>query len=233
MRQRLKQLWENSKNNPRKRKFISRLYNLVSRNKYFVQGNGNRINWNDALLMKITMDVIGDNNTIEIGKGCRISNTLIRVRGNGHRITLGENCSYQGGNLWVEDDHCVLKIGDGTTVVEAAIGVTEPGSKIEIGPECMFAHGIELRSGDSHSIINSSNGERINYAKDIRIGKHVWLAADVMVLKGVEIGDECVVASRSLVTKSFSANSLIGGSPAVLLRENITWDRKRFYKKAG
>lgn len=230
MRQWLKRLWDKAKKNPQRRKFISRIYNTISRNVFRISGKGNQINWDNALLTRVNLDVAGNENVIEVGHGCRISNTLIRVRGNGHRITLGENCTYQGGNIWVEDNNCMLIIGTGTTVVEAAIGVTEPGSKIEIGSECMFAHGIEIRSGDSHSIFDKANGERINFARNINIGRHVWLAADVMILKGVEIGDDCVVASRSLVTKSFAANSLIGGTPAALMRENITWDRQRVYR---
>lgn len=39
-----------------------------------------------------------------------------------------------------------------------------------------------------------------------------------MVLKGVEIGDYCVIASGSVVTKSVPANCLAGGAPARVIR---------------
>jgi len=184
-------------------------------------------------MLNITFDIIGDNNTIQFGEGCELSNTLVRIRGNNHRIVFGKGCAFHGGNIWLEDHDCALTIGDRTTVVEAVIGVTEPGSSITIGEECMFAHGIELRCGDSHSIIDLETGKRINYAKNIRIGRHVWLASAVMVLKGVEFGDDSVVASRALVTKSFPPNSLIGGFPAAVLKEKITWDRSRIDDRKG
>lgn len=209
--------------------FWAEIYNLLGRNKFYVSGAYNIIGKRDSIFLSTQIDVIGNDNHIEFGEGCRIAHTLIRVRGNHHHIVLGDHCSYQGGNMWLEDDHCTLEIGAYTTVVEAAISVTEPGSRIEIGPDCMFAHGIELRCGDAHSIIDNATGKRINYAKDIRLGRHVWLASDVMILKGVELGNDCIVASRALVTKSFPANTLIAGSPAKVLKENISWNRQRIY----
>jgi acetyltransferase-like isoleucine patch superfamily enzyme len=185
------------------------------------------------LLLQTRIDIVGADNTIQIGKGSSLSNTLIRIRGDHHRIIIGEGCSYQGGELWIEDESCTLSIGDHSTVVQAHIAVTEPGSTISIGKDCMFAHGIELRCGDSHSIIDLKSNQRINYAQDIHIGNHVWIATDVLILKGVEIGEDSVVASRALVTKSFPSNSLIAGSPASVLKEKITWDRKRIYSQGS
>jgi acetyltransferase-like isoleucine patch superfamily enzyme len=96
----------------------------------------------------------------------------------------------------------------------------------------MFANDIDLRTGDSHSIIDSLSSERINYAQDINIGNHVWVASHVSILKGVHISDNSVVATRAVVTKSFQENNiLIGGMPAKKIKENINWDRQRTYKK--
>ena len=45
------------------------------------------------------------------------------------------------------------------------------------------------------------------------------------ILKGVRIGNNSVVAYRSLITKSFEAdNLLIGGSPARIIQEHIDWE---------
>lgn len=229
MRNQIKNLWHASTRNHRMHIIWAKIYNLLGRNKFQLTGANNTLNLHDTLFLNSQIDLIGNDNHIEFGEGCRITNTLIRIRGDHHRIRLGDHCSYQGGNMWLEDDHCTLEIGANTTVVEAAISVTEPGSRIEIGPDCMLAHGIELRCGDAHSIIDNANGKRINYAKDIKLGRHVWLASDVMILKGVELGNDCVVASRALVTKSFPANTLIAGSPAEVLKENISWNRQRIY----
>jgi acetyltransferase-like isoleucine patch superfamily enzyme len=214
-----------------KKRFWARLYRLLGRNHFSLVGTGNTLLAADALLLNMRFDVLGNHNQISIGPDCRISNTLIRVRGDRHQISLGVGCTYQGGKIWVEDHDTRLTIGDHTTVVEAEIAVTEPGSSITIGSECMFAHGIEIRCGDSHSILEAASGERINYAKDIHIGRHVWVASKAMILKGVSIGDDSVIASCAVVTKSFPSNSLIGGFPANVLKENISWKRERIYRK--
>lgn len=96
----------------------------------------------------------------------------------------------------------------------------------------MFSYDIDIRTGDSHSIINTISNERINYAKDIFIGNHVWVASHVSVLKGVHIFDNSIIASRSVVTKTFKeGNIIIGGIPAKKLKENVNWAKERTYNK--
>ena len=212
-------------------KRLAYFYYKIGKNTSTLIGKNNLINLENSLILNTTMDVIGNDNSIYIQDRCQISNLLIRVRGNNHKIILGARSSYLGGVIWIEDDHCKLEIGSGTTIVEATIGVTESGSQVTIGNDCMFAHGIEIRCGDSHAIFDNKSGKRINHAENINIGKHVWIASDVMVLKGVTIGDDSVIAARALVTKSFPSNSLIGGTPAKILKEDISWDRNRLDSK--
>jgi acetyltransferase-like isoleucine patch superfamily enzyme len=132
----------------------------------------------------------------------------------------------------MEDDACEAVIGENTTFEDSHIAVTEPNSKITIGKDCLFAYDIDLRTGDSHSIVDSITHERINFAQNINIGNHVWIASHVSVLKGVHISDNSVVATRAVVTKSFVENNiLIGGIPAKKIKGNINWDRQRIIKK--
>jgi maltose O-acetyltransferase len=55
-------------------------------------------------------------------------------------------------------------------------------------------------------------------AAPTRIGRGVWLGARVMVLKGVTIGDNTVVAANSVVTRDLPNNVLAGGNPARVIR---------------
>tara|TARA_E500000178_G_C16910763_1_gene702512 strand:- start:132 stop:668 length:537 start_codon:yes stop_codon:yes gene_type:complete len=55
--------------------------------------------------------------------------------------------------------------------------------------------------------------------KKIIIGKNCWIGAKATFLKGVELGDNCIVAAGSVVTKSFPKNNIIGGIPARILKK--------------
>ena len=54
-----------------------------------------------------------------------------------------------------------------------------------------------------------------------RIGKRCFIGGRSIILPGVEIGDECVIGSGSVVTKNVPPRSLVAGNPARVIRENI------------
>lgn len=134
---------------------------------------------------------------------------------------MGSDCRfYHGGSIWFEDNDCSLIIGEKTTFENVHLALTEPGSKITIGSDCMFAYDIDIRTGDSHSILNEKTMERINYAKDVCIGNHVWVAAHCVILKGSSILENTVIATGSVVTRSFDKKGIIiGGNPSKLLKK--------------
>ena len=49
----------------------------------------------------------------------------------------------------------------------------------------------------------------------VRLGDNVWVGDHATVLKGVTIGDNSVVAARSVVTKSVPENVVVAGIPRV------------------
>ena len=88
----------------------------------------------------------------------------------------------------------------------------------------MFSDTITFRTGDSHSILGS-DGKRINKAKDITIGDHVWIGQQVIVLKGSTVGADSIVGTGSLLTgKTYDSNSIIAGIPAKTVKQHVSWD---------
>lgn len=87
----------------------------------------------------------------------------------------------------------------------------------------MLGWNVVIRDSDGHCIIE--NGIRKEPRGTVHIGKRVWVCAECHILKNVEIGNNCVVAYRSLVTSKFTGdNLLIAGSPAKIIKENIDFE---------
>jgi acetyltransferase-like isoleucine patch superfamily enzyme len=193
-----------------------------------VRGKDNVFQAEGASFNSLELDIIGDNNTIMIGPGSRFNNVTFHVRGSRHRIEFGPGCKVsRGGNFWFEDEDCTLQVGQNTSMVDVHIAVTEHGSKVTIGKDCMFANDIDIRTGDSHSIIDPVSGKRLNHAADVVIGNHVWIAPHVVILKGVSIGENSVVATGAVVTKPGGPGVILGGNPASEIKSGIFWKRER------
>lgn len=67
----------------------------------------------------------------------------------------------------------------------------------------MFSNDVEIRNGDSHSIVDMHTKKRINSASSVEINDHVWLTAHVRVLKGSVIPSNSIVANSGVVTSKF------------------------------
>jgi acetyltransferase-like isoleucine patch superfamily enzyme len=87
---------------------------------------------------------------------------------------------------------------------------------IHIGKDTIIAPGTKIVSVNHD--INDLNRLVINDSNKIVIGKSCWLGANSVILPGVVLGDKVIVAAGSVVTKSFSENSIVAGVPAKLLR---------------
>ena len=60
-----------------------------------------------------------------------------------------------------------------------------------------------------------------NLGKPVTIGKNCFIGANSMVLPGVTIGDEVVVAAGAIVTRDVDNNTIVAGNPARPIKRNI------------
>ncbi len=85
------------------------------------------------------------------------------------------------------------------------------GNNVFIAPNCGF-----YTAG--HPLEASERNKGLEYARPITVGDNVWFGANVSVLPGVTIGDNCVIGAGSVVNKDIPANSLAVGNPCKVIR---------------
>lgn len=129
------------------------------------------------------------------------------------KMTMGQGASIRiNGSLHVGENFSANK--------NCFISCSAKGSVI--GDNVMLGWNAAIRDSDGHTVYHK--GEPKRSQKPFVIGDHVWICAEAHVLKGVTLGSNSIAAYRSLVTKSFpEEGSLVGGSPATLLQEDINW----------
>ena len=71
------------------------------------------------------------------------------------------------------------------------------------------------------NIYNSIGGHDLIYG-NIKILNNTWIAADSFIFMNVSIGPNSIVGARSVVFKTIPQNSIAGGNPAKILKENLT-----------
>jgi acetyltransferase-like isoleucine patch superfamily enzyme len=149
-------------------------------------------------------------------------------------IKIGQNVfidpSSKVNNASIKDN---VKIAANVNIFGSPKSQLEIGQNSYIGPYCMlegyngrvsigsyvsFAQRITLLSGSAPN--SSERMQRIFPIQKgpVTIGDHTWIGAHCVIMPNVELGKYCVVAANSFVNKSFPDYSIIGGSPAKLIR---------------
>jgi acetyltransferase-like isoleucine patch superfamily enzyme len=103
-------------------------------------------------------------------------------------------------------------VGNFTTIAAA--------QEINIGDRAAIAAGCWIGDHD-HDLVGDIGN--CGVVEPINIGRRCWIAANVVILKGVTLGDDCVVGAGSVVTRSINeaarnGNVVIMGNPARVVR---------------
>jgi acetyltransferase-like isoleucine patch superfamily enzyme len=92
---------------------------------------------------------------------------------------------------------------------------------IRIGSGVAISKNVVMRDSDSHTL-----GGRGIVTAPIQIGDRAWIGMNAIILKGVTVGSGAVIAAGAVVNRDVPPATLVGGVPAVVLRENISWQGK-------
>jgi len=172
------------------------------RNKIKINGSSNKIEINDNVkFVKNKVIIKGDNNLLQINKGVNIRGAFLQIVGNNCKLIISENT--------IIGENCYLS-------------AKEENTTLLIGRDCMLSRNAKIMTSDGHPIFDC-NKSRINLARDIHIGSKVWIADSATILKGVSVGNNCVIGINTVLTKSISDRCIATGNPAKVVKENITW----------
>lgn len=138
--------------------------------------------------------------------------------------------------IMMSGDKNELKIDKGTAMNGTKIFLGN-GSKCFIGKNCIFSYEITIRTTDGHVILSKDNGQILNEQKvPCVIGDHCWIGMRTIINKNVNIADNTIVGSGSVVTRQFDEQyTVIAGNPAGVIKTGVTFDENTIYtyKKKG
>lgn len=150
-------------------------------------------------------------------------------------LTIGKNCIVSG-NFIFESSEGKVTIGSHTYIGGGSFICR---TSIEIGDNVTIAWGGTIYDHDSHSLdylerrkdiddeLNDiRNGRNFIQNKDwsvvnskpIKICDDVWIGMNVIILKGVTVGEGAIVGAGSVVTKDVPAWTVVAGNPARVVK---------------
>lgn len=99
-------------------------------------------------------------------------------------------------------------------------------TQVTIGNDVLIGWDVQMRDSDGHKIFKVGDTQVLNSCAPVCIGNHVWVGANVRVLKGVNIPDDTIIAMGAMVTSSVDeSNTIAAGIPAKIIKRNITWEK--------
>jgi len=138
--------------------------------------------------------IVNNSGTINIG-------SRVKLRGSHVPIELG---TFPGGELTIGDE----------TFINSGVSICAQQC-VSIGKNCAIGNYSLIMDTDFHKVGNVNGGAKF---RPVVIEDDVWIAAHVVVLKGVHIGQGAVIAAGSVVRTDVPAHSLFAGNPAKFIK---------------
>lgn len=187
---------------------------IVSRKVYLLSVRG-EIVFNCPVTMGLVQIGFGNIGIFDKKK----SRTIWEV--NGRIIFKGKANIGHGSKISVGKEG-ILTLGENFTI--SAESTIVAFSEVQFGNNCLLSWDILVMDTDFHKVMDES-GVIINNPRPILMGDRVWIGCRSLILKGAVIPDNCIIGANSTVSKPLEKKGcLYVGSPAKIVKENVTWD---------
>ncbi|ACT12349.1 MULTISPECIES: acyltransferase [Pectobacterium] len=151
---------------------------------------------NISLSGSASVDPSSSINNISLGDNVKIAKRCSIYGSPGHIVSIGDN-SYIGMNTVINGFNAKVTIGRHVSIAQNINIMTDSGPNAS--PVLQKIYPI-IKGG-------------------ISIGDHSWIGASTIIMPGVKLGKYCIVAANSYVNDSFDDYSVIGGTPAKLIKK--------------
>lgn len=112
------------------------------------------------------------------------------------------------------------------TVLNTASGFINIEDDVIFGHNCMLLTGRhDFKNGKRKKLLGEVDTPFEGY--DINIKKGCWLASGSIVIGGVTIGSNSIVAAGAVVTKNIPDNSIVAGVPAKIIGSTMKLNRAK------
>ena len=135
-------------------------------------------------------------------------------------VVLGDNILVEGGpfkinSLYTFKENAEISIGSNSYLNGLRVSCSE---RVKIGKWCIFAD-VRIIDNDQHSVFpNRWNTDVSVSSRPVIIEDNVWVGLATVIIKGVTIGSNSVVAAGAVVTRDVPPNCVVGGNPARIIK---------------
>jgi acetyltransferase-like isoleucine patch superfamily enzyme len=117
------------------------------------------------------------------------------------------------------------RVGEGCRIL--SLDVSSEYELLSFGDRVTVSSGVRFITHDGAGwLVRDAMGARRYRLAPISVGNDVFIGAGAILMPGVAVGDRCIVAAGSVVTKSVPANSIVGGNPARIIGEFDSFVRR-------
>lgn len=134
------------------------------------------------------------------------STTRIEFKGNGI-LKLGKGVSTSRNVEFKVNKSSTISIGDSCFFNNHCMVVSH--NNVHIGNNCLFGPNVLIFDHD-HDFRHQHGLSAGEFKSEpVKIGNNTWVGANVLILKGSSIGDNCVVGAGAIVKGNYPSNSII------------------------
>ena len=132
--------------------------------------------------------------------------TVVRLNGGG-AISIGQQSAVREGTIFNVSDGGRVHLGEGVFFNDRCC--VNCRSRVEIGDNVMLGQGVMIYDHDHDYRAGAIEKRDAFVCAPVRIGANVWVGSNVIILKGVTVGENSIVAAGTVLTHSVGPNTLV------------------------